>query len=104
MAKFAGKIGFENSAEISPGIWNESIEERFYYGDLLRGHMQLENSGDVNDNVRLSNEISIVCDEYAYHNFASIRYVCYMGVKWKVTGVEVKHPRLILTIGGVYNA
>ena len=104
MAKFAGKIGFEHTTEISPGIWNESIEERFYYGDLLRGRMQLENSGDVNDNVRLSNEISIVCDEYAYHNFASIRYVCYMGVKWKVTGVEVKHPRLILTIGGVYNA
>ena len=26
-----------------------------------------------------------------------------MGAKWKITDVEVQYPRLLLTIGGLYN-
>jgi hypothetical protein len=31
-------------------------------------------------------------------------YVEFMGTKWKITNVEVQYPRLILSVGGVYNA
>ena len=32
-----------------------------------------------------------------------MRYVEFMGAKWKISSVEVQYPRLILTVGGVYN-
>ena len=103
MAKFYGNIGFSETVETEPGVWVEETTVRPYYGDLVRNTRRLENSGGVNDNVNISNNISIIADPYANHNFHSIRYIEFMGAKWKVSNIEVQHPRLILTIGGVYN-
>ena len=104
MAKFYGNIGFAEPLEVEPGIWDDSnVTVRPYYGDLVRNFRRLESSGGVNDDVNISNEISIIADPYANQNFHSIRYVEFMGAKWKITNVEVQHPRLILTVGGVYN-
>lgn len=104
MAKFYGPVGYKKSmAEVRPGIWDCEIEERFYGGDFTRNSSRFQTADKVNDDVNVTNEISIVADPFAYANFHNIQYVGYMGAKWKVTGVEVKHPRLILTIGGVYN-
>lgn len=103
MAKFYGNIGFAETVETEPGVWVEEMTVRPYYGDLVRNTRRLENSGGVNDNVNISNDISIIADPYANHNFHSIRYIEFMGAKWKVSNIEVQHPRLILTIGGMYN-
>lgn len=103
MAKFYGMIGYAETVETEPGIWEEQITERSYYGDLIRNTRKLQTSEGVNDDVNLSNEISIVADPFAYQNFHSMRYVEYMGAKWKIINVEVQHPRLILSVGGVYN-
>lgn len=103
MAKFYGNIGFAETVETEPGVWVEETTVRPYYGDLVRNTRRLENSGGVNDNINISNDISIIADPYANHNFHSIRYIEFMGVKWKVSNIEVRYPRLILTIGGVYN-
>ena len=103
MAKFYGNIGFAETVETEPGVWVEEMTVRPYYGELVRNTRRLENSGGVNDNVNISNDISIIADPYANHNFHSIRYIEFMGVKWKVSNIEVRYPRLILTIGGVYN-
>lgn len=103
MAKFYGNIGFAETVETEPGVWVEEMTVRPYYGDLVRNNRRLENSGGVNDNVNISNDISIIADPYANHNFHSIRYIEFMGAKWKVSNIEVRYPRLILTIGGVYN-
>ena len=103
MAKFYGEIGYVESTETEPGIWVENIVKRNYYGDLIRNTRSLVSSGNVNDNINISNEISILADPYANEHFHSMRYVEFMGAKWKITNVEVKYPRLILTIGGLYN-
>lgn len=103
MAKFYGKIGYVETVETKPGVWTEKISERNYYGELIRNTRRLENSGNVNDNINIANEISIVADPFAYKNFHSIRYVEFMDSKWKISSVEVQYPRLILTIGGLYN-
>ena len=103
MAKFYGNIGFAETVETEPGVWVEEMTVRPYYGELVRNIRRLENSGGVNDNVNISNDISIIADPYANHNFHSIRYIEFMGAKWKVSNIEVRYPRLILTIGGVYN-
>lgn len=103
MSKWYGKIGYAMTVEKEPGIWEEDITERSYYGDTYRNTRLLQNSGGVNDNVNIGNQISIVADPYANRNFHAMRYVEFMGTIWKITNVEVQYPRLILTIGGVYN-
>lgn len=102
MAKFYGAIGYAQTVETEPGIWEEVITERNYYGDLIRNTRNLQTSGNVNDNVNISNEISILADPYANEHIYSMRYVEFMGAKWKVNSVEVKYPRLILSVGGLY--
>lgn len=104
MAKFSGYIGFAASVEIEPGIWDEQITEHFYYGDIVRNLRNLQPTTDsVNDEISISNEVSIVADPFAERNFHAIRYVKFMGIKWKVKNAEVLYPRLRLTLGGVYN-
>lgn len=103
MAKFYGNIGFAETVETDPGVWVEETIVRPYFGDVVRNVRRLENSGGVNDNINISNEISIIADPYANQNFHSIRYIEFMGTKWKVSSIDVRYPRLILTMGGVYN-
>ena len=103
MAKWFGKIGYAETVETSPGVWKEKINVRDYYGDLTRNTRRLQSADKVNDDLNISNELSIVSDPYAINNFHSMRYVEFMGAKWKINTVEVSYPRLILTFGGVYN-
>lgn len=101
--KWHGVIGYGETTETEPGIWTERITERVYSGEILRNTRMLQTSGQVNDNINISNSISIISDPYANKNFHSIKYVEFMGTKWKVANVDVQYPRLILSIGGVYN-
>lgn len=103
MAKFYGKIGYAETKETAPDVWTEVITERTYTGDVLRNTRRWESGENLNDNLNINNLISIVADAFAYQNFSAIRYIEWMGSKWKITNVEVQRPRLILTIGGVYN-
>ena len=103
MAKFYGKIGYANTVETKPGVYEEQIVERSYYGDLIRNSRRVQSADQVNDDINISNEISIVADPYATNNFHTMRYAVFMGTKWKISNVEVSYPRLILTLGGVYN-
>lgn len=101
--KFFGTVGYVETQETRPNIHEEAATERQYYGDVLRNVKRTEGSQWLNDDVNVNNLISIVADEYAYGHFFAIRYVIWEGSKWKVTNVEVSRPRLILTLGGVYN-
>jgi hypothetical protein len=104
MAKFRGVVGFATTVETNPGIYDEAITEKRYSGDLHRNLRRLESSGNINDNINISNEISILADEYAFHHFHAIRYVVFEGAKWKVSSIDAtKRPRLVLTLGGLYN-
>ena len=102
--KWYGAIGFVETVKTKPGVWDEEIIERDYFGDLIRNTRRLlQSSNQVNDNINIANSISIVADPYATQNFHAMRYVEFMGAKWKITDIEVQYPRLILTVGGVYN-
>ena len=104
MAKWFGKVGYGVTDETEPGIWEPQIVEREYFGEKLKNTVRkVHGSGGVNDNIRISNTISIIADPFAIANFSNIKYVSYMGVLWKVDDVEIQHPRLILTMGEVWN-
>jgi hypothetical protein len=104
MAKFHGVIGYVTTVETAPGVQTEVAKEYSYTGDVLRDSRRWENSGNLNDNLMISNQFSIVGDWYSYENFSAMRYIKYMGTLWKITNVELKRPRLIITVGGIYNA
>lgn len=86
MNKWYGEIGFAEQIETAPGVWGEKITPHYYYGDIV-----------------ILNKISILADPFTYHNFHLIRYVEFMGNKWKASIAEVQYPRLILTLGDVYH-
>ena len=91
-------------SEVRPGVWLDNITEREYFGDVIRNKNSWStNSDSTLDDLNISNQISIVADPFAYKNFHSMRYIEFMGAKWKITSVEVQRPRLILTVGGLYN-
>lgn len=104
MAKWSGMIGFASMEEIRPGVWDDSLVEKPYKGDLLKMYRH-DTSGDgVNDNITINNQISIIADPYVMENFYKIKYVTFMGAKWKVSSVDAsQRPRLVLSLGGVYN-
>ena len=105
MAKFYGAIGFADLVEKSPGVWDESIVEHNYFGDVERHTRMLQPTDQVNDNIDISSQISIVADPYANGHIHAMRYVAYMGAKWKIKSVDTtKPPRLVLTIGGLYHS
>lgn len=103
MSKWHGKIGYADTVETEPGVWEEQITERQYYGDTYRNTRMLQGSNTVNENINISNQISIVADPYATNHIYSMRYVEFQGSLWKVSNVDVQYPRLILTIGGLWN-
>lgn len=103
MARFYGTIGFVESKETKPGVWKEDVTERKYYGDITRHSTRWETGVGVNDNIVINNEISILADPYAYQHFSEMRYVEFMGAKWKISSIQVERPRLVLSLGGIYN-
>ena len=104
MAKFYGNIGFVIYQETSPGVWEEVPTERKYFGDVLKNMARHHSSSQLNDHILISDEISILADPFVRENLTSIRYINYMGVNWSISNVDASnYPRLVLTLGGVYN-
>ena len=118
MAKFYGPIGFgvtkEETIEVpgetsgttvkkGTGVWKDTIVERNYYGDVIQNYRKIRAGESINDNIDVSNQLSIVADPFAVQHMHTMRYVKWMGAVWKITTVEAQYPRLTLYIGGVYN-
>ena len=101
--KWYGTIGYANTEETEPGIWEETIIEKQYYGELDNNRYRRQNNDYKNDDIVLYSDISIIADPFAIENYSKIVYVEINNQKWKVTSVEPKYPRLVLTVGGVYN-
>jgi hypothetical protein len=104
MNKFYGNIGYAETVETSPGYWEPSIIVKPSYGEWIRYSSKFQITADsTNDNKDVANELSIVANPYAEQHFSDMRFVEYGGKKWKITAVKPQFPRLILTVGGIYN-
>ena len=102
--RFYGAVGYTESQQTTPGVWSDVITEKHYYGDIIRDQRRLESSaGKVNDDIRIDNSFAVVADGYAMENFTNMRYVMWNGKPWTITNVEVRHPRLILQIGALWD-
>lgn len=103
MAKYYGRIGFIHDVETRPDVWEHTVTVKRYKGDVSRNSKRFESTDKLNDDLNINNEIRIVADPYASQNFYALRFAEFMGTFWKVTNVTVEYPRLVLTLGGVYN-
>lgn len=103
MSKMLITLGFIDTEETTPGVWEPRVAERHYYCELLRNSRRRDTPTNINDDLTISNELSILADPYALNHFHSLQYVKMFNASWKVTNIEVQYPRLTLTTGGVYN-
>ena len=103
MAKFYGKIGYVHPHELAPGVFDDTPVEYPYFGDVRSNTRYMEDGEQINGDITVNNMISIVADAFAYDHFFAMKYVWWMGARWEIRKVEVQRPRLILTLGGVYN-
>ena len=105
MTRFFGAIGYAESLEtpLNSGVWVDTMTEFLYFGDVIRNTRKLESGENLNEDITVGNSISIIADEYIIKHFFKIKYVQWEGVLWTVTNVEVRSPRLILSLGSVYN-
>lgn len=103
MAKFIGKIGYAQMEETAPGVYTEAVTEKNYVGDVVKNTNRWVPTDQLNDEFAIRNQISIISDPYADDNFFAMRYIVWMGAAWKITNVEIQRPRLLLSVGGLYN-
>lgn len=103
MAKYCGKIGYVEQAVTAYQTTGEIVTEHLAYGEVDKNRDRVVSGSNVNSDVVINNVISIVADQYAWEHYFAIRYAWWMGKRWKVESVEVRRPRLILTLGGLYN-
>ena len=103
MAKFYGEIGYVMTTETRPGIWEKVVVEKKYTGDIGHFTRRWQNGTQVNDDIGINSQISIVADSYLLDNMHCIRYVRLKGAVWEVESIEPQYPRLLLDLGGIYN-
>lgn len=101
--RYHGNIGFGTSQEIAPGVWDDVIIERPYYGDVVRDTRNFTEADKVNNDLTIGNSFSIVADGYIFESLASIRYIEWAGSRWTITEVVQQTPRLLIRVGSVYN-
>ena len=102
MPKCAGVIGYTLSEETQPGVWSETITEKTYFGELVRDNRKVE-QGEINASINISNNISILSNSFMLQNLSFMRYITFMNSKWKISSVEIKAPRIVITLGGLFN-
>lgn len=103
MAKYCGNIGFAKSADDGHGVWEEVITEKKYYGDVLRNTRRWSGNDKIVEDITISNQFSILADSFAKSNIGAMKYITYLGERWKIENVDVQYPRLVISVGGIYN-
>ena len=101
--RYYGKVGFVKTVEKALGVWEPEVTEKTYYGDVLENHRRWSSSDKVTDDLFIDNKISIIADDFAYSNLGCMQYIEFSGALWKISKAELARPRIIITLGGVYN-
>lgn len=106
--RFAGLVGYIETEETSPGIHLPVETTRKMRGDVLSAKTQNSQDGRTTEtslykDIRLSHRFSLVGDAYSFKNYMYLKWIIVEGHKWEVSSVEIQSPRLLISIGGLYN-
>ena len=102
MSRFSGKLGFVTTNETEEGVWLENVVELPVKGTIRSLYVRNDNSASVINNLRLTNEISILMDTKIKTYIETLKYVVWKGSKWEVKSIGVNYPRLTINLGGPY--
>lgn len=98
-----GQIAFSHQTKDETGVVDDHPILKNYYGQVIRNSKrdQLQN---INPNLSITNQISVIADPFLETSFHDILYVTFMGSKWRVSSVEVQpnNPRLTINISELY--
>lgn len=103
MARYAGLVGYVTTEETSPGVWSPVERPKVMKGDIIRQSSSAQSGDKINDDISLNHRVSLIGDAYSFGNYYNIKWIELDGRKLKVDSVEIQRPRLILSLGGVYN-
>ena len=103
MPKCSGVIGYALGGETQPGVWTEGITEKKYIGEIVKDNRRIVDQSEINGSINISNNISIISNRFMLDNMDYMRYLTFNNSKWKISSVEIKPPRIIITLGGLYN-
>lgn len=104
--RYSGKVGYSIETEVSEGNWENITKEVLVTGSVIDekyNNFKTSEYQTSNDSLTLQNRFSILFTKELLDNFPNIKYIIYNGIKWKVENVKLVHPRMILTVGGVWN-
>lgn len=105
--KYYGNAGFRlKDVEVEPDVYEPQLVVKRVRGDVISSRYRRDQNGDKStiDNIRITNQISLVADQFFMKHISNLLYMEYQGVKWKVESFDVgKAPRVIVDLGGVYN-
>jgi hypothetical protein len=110
MARFTGLVGYVTQEESVPGVWSQSETPKMMKGDIIRQSItngkgdRVADSGKVNDDVSLGHRVSLIGDAYAFANCFNMKWVQINGIKWSISSIEMQRPRIIVSLGGMWNA
>lgn len=100
--KWYGNIGFGIPVNEND-IHTEVITDKPYKGDILENNLRWQQSDKIDDDLNITNKISVIANDFAYDNIGYMKYVELRGNKWKIVSATLQYPRILLTIGGVWN-
>lgn len=103
MAKYAGNVCYVTEVESPPGVWRKEETVVRMYGDILRTASVFQGAERINKNITLQNRISLLANSIGMSNFYNIQWIEYLGTKWEVTLIDIVSPRIIVTLGGIWN-
>lgn len=103
MARFTGLVGYVTQEQSVPGVWSPVENSKMMKGDIIRQSSSSQNGDKVNSDITLSHRVSLLGDAYAFGNYYTIKWVQLDGRKWQVSSVELQRPRIIVTLGGLWN-
>ena len=103
MTRYYGAIGFAESKETAPGVMQDVITERYYRGDVSRNQVRWSQEEQVNETMRVDNTVSVIADPYFESHIQNMRYITWLGQKWKISSIQVERPRITLQIGSEYH-
>lgn len=104
-SRFRGIIAYEVTEPREEGsdVYVSKIVEKNYRGNVEKNHFRRESGEWLNDDINVSNTVRIVADPFALTHCQTIKYCVWFGQKWRVIGIEIDYPNLILTLGGAYH-
>lgn len=109
MTKFTGLVGYVTQEETAPGVWSPVESPKMMRGDIIRQSStngngeRVRDTGKVNDDISLNHRVSLLGDAYAFDKYYNIKWIMIDNLKWEVSSVEIQRPRIIVSLGGLWN-